>query len=304
MGIPFDITCEPIPIDNHKVLMQAYDASIHCYDYEENTLSETADTHPRHFRFQSSSLTFDQSRKLIYTYYLGCIRVINLRLQLFTWLCNFNGNSQTKIIFINDQLHIFGGHCSINHWIFDINTSKMTKGHLFLDLNTNQSEFRFNVKHIPSKNNILLYNADNKASIHEFCLMSLKWKKWSINIQRNISYESSMVITKDSKFMVLFGLDNKNNISVLNTESKEIQSSKIKMPLNKNYYSFIVSNNKNKDELLVSGFVKESLSSVFPQSLIVFTNNWFIFEEIHLIGKASNSSHLKINIDDIVASVA
>ena len=186
ISVPFEITCQPIPINQHKVLMQAYDASVHSLNCHENTLSETADTHPRHFRFQSSSLTFDKSRQLIYTYYMGCIRVINLRLEVFAWICNFNGNSHTKIIFIDDKLHIFGGHCTINHWIFDINSQKMIKGHQFLDLNiaNTNSEFKFNVEYVPSKNSILLYNADNNASIHEFCLMTLRWNKWNINILR------------------------------------------------------------------------------------------------------------------------
>ena len=111
----------------------------------------------------------------------------------------------------------------------------------------------------------------------------------------------------------LFGgstrLDDKDldNIYIFDTMDNKFRESKLKCPMTGRYFATI-SNNKDEEKLIVSGFVNDSYKTnefidlqIMPHYLIQLISNWYENQKVYLLRRNDDKPSLfTIKVDDIL----
>ena len=156
-------------------------------------------------------------------------------LSSYKQLSNSHNFAGSKMLCINNNIHIIGGNNGHNHYRFDLKTNKLTLIHTFIDDHTSENGINFkfsdkfighNILYLKHENCILLFVSERNTAIYKYSLVNnnndeSKWKKLDniSSIPKDIRH-SSVLLTKDSKYAILFVMETYGflmlNICILN----------------------------------------------------------------------------------------
>eukprot|EP01084_Bolivina_argentea_P129217 228244_1 len=312
---PFlDIACSPLAtIDGEFMIITALRNTYLIYKYDSNNKwSKIMDC----CKINGFRCTIDAHNKEIYAFDLEKrLSKINLITNTIQTLSDKHQTPTThrEIIYENNAIHLLTNH---TYSIFDSKSKQFKEMAKYNGI----SLLGWSSVFIKSRKSIITtIRSDNNTRtpfISEFSLQTLKWTNW----KRTAGYNSTIVSTKNQKYVIFFGgyYDNlsrnggwTNLIEILDVKNDVIKQSVIKCPITKILQAVLTSNDE-MDEMLTFGFVNHcfklpqlSQTQLLDYYLQKIIANYVCFEQIHIFDvnySTSTRSHWTINVDQIIQS--
>ena len=225
-------------------------------------------------------------------------------------------------IWMDSSCHIIGGGIDGNlHEIWNDNTKKLQHIHTFHEFArinpTNSGLTKFGLIYSSKRKELLLFGGQHQKDIHDqppldiiyrYSVSTRNWKKLDHKLPQKM-YDFGCAITKCQRYIIVlggepgedYGYRGCNEIFILKPATMQFIKSTIKLPFHGGCRAIIMED-KNKNDLLVHGFVKNEVNKYnmnIPFALIGLIGVWHSIEYIHVISKI-NGSHWKINVDAII----
>lgn len=256
------------------------------------------------------SVTFDPDSELIYLCgQEGQLFEIDLEKEQITELCsNVKCTHGEPVLFVvKNHIHIIS--VSGCHQIFQKDTHKLeTIGNITDYVLARMSPTIKRPKSMIIGGEYIDHENESKPGIVEYFWDKKQFEFWNIE---GIEDPVDIIATKNKQYLILFSLYSfVGNIFLYNIRNKKLIKTDIKIPDDCLYLA--IDSNKNRDDLLVFGYVQELFKSpeyqtipLLPYYLIKLIGKWISFENIHLTGVQEDeliTVHWKINIDKIFQS--
>ena len=131
--------------------------------------------------------------------------------------------------------------------------------------------------------------------------MKKTWTKSDVKLPFGM-YRFCAVITKGDQYVILLGNDLDKRILILDLRTMEFTQSKVELP--RSCCKAIVIENKNENNLLVHGFIRQEIINRYnmhiPLSLIGSVGQFHCIEYIHILYYRGGDNHYKINVDNVL----
>eukprot|EP01084_Bolivina_argentea_P107509 192221_1 len=231
--------------------------------------------------------------------------------------CEFHAtNTGSKIVFIDNQVHIIGGSGSHGNKHFINGTHSDT-----FPISGNSYQ-NFGMVYLKSKQLLLCMGGrSQKGILNELYFYSVAHKMWSWNssltdiqtIRLPVGlFHFGCVASKNEKYVIIFGgktcdyIDS-DTIYILNMDTKNWMKCNIACPVKGLYYAVNMSDEQRHD-LLCVGYINDvwkspSICSLvkLPLYLINIIKGYYNNEYIHLIERYGD--HWKIPLDNIIMNI-
>ena len=227
--------------------------------------------------------------------------------------------SAAKSIIINNELHIIGGgghgrHGRNGHLKYNQTQRRFELLHYLVDIMNIRRIIDHKIVQIKSKVYVMGgYNVGTRRfsdGIHEYDIINNSWSTLKITLPKPMGkFGCTTAINK--QYVLLFGgkrpdKNISNEIWIYTVHDKSFKKSRMKCPKKSPYRAFAI-NNRNKDELVTFGYVRniwkiyEIDDHLFPpQYLIRIIFNFYWREYVHLFEDQSVTVHWRIDVFDII----
>lgn len=291
--------------------------------------------YPDNLNIDSPASCIDYKLNIIYLYHSsGKLIKIFYKTKEIELISNMINLDNPRLCLIpdtnNSELHLIGGIINHKHLIFNEKEKKFKiYSSEFSRLPFTGGFNGFGLLHIPN-NNLLLLFGGHKDEIYSFNLLTKEWnktanKQYSIPEINNFGY----VMTLNQKYLILMGgllptnnsllipglnMDDiklNNKIFIMDLNKRKWYQCKILTPSYSRSFRAIIMNNDNKQEIIVSGYIRFNLlkniknNKLFPPSYIIkLIQTWYKNEYLHLMEYSWHSkSHWKIKLDYILNNI-
>ena len=169
---------------------------------------------------------------------------------------------------------------------------------------------------VGSRSNIVVVGHRKRVGsmIAEYSLATQQWNvwEWAYTEYRSGGFVAAM----DGRYILSFGgyldRDESDSILIYDVERKLCVESELKLPKKCAFCQAVLMTDRNRGELLTCGFIKRCYKAeefrnvlILPTALVLLIGKCFVMEFVHVImDSAKRGPHYRVNVDDILKSVA
>ena len=192
--------------------------------------------------------------------------------------------------------------------IYDPELKKMTQKNIAITCSSTNIEFSgHSMVHLKSQNKVLFMG----GKLRNIFIWDIINDKWSIIKGLQISesgyrYRAGIVVTKDEKYVVLFGGSQCDKIEIFDVDKQLICQSDIKCPEMVEYRAMLIDNCKQSD-IIIHGYLRKIWNNEEFNNLnntirlIMLMIRFYANEYVHLI-QINSGRHWRIQLRDLLSS--
>eukprot|EP01084_Bolivina_argentea_P302323 521817_1 len=212
------------------------------------------------------------------------------------------------LVNVDGIIHKIGGYNNAKHLIWNNEKNELLEIYDFNKEEGIEMIYAASAVYVPSKGIIVMFGA--ASHIWKYCIATNEWKK-----VKGITfgyYGHSVALSSDEAYIVIAGGHDKaynkvNMMHVLDIRDDNnyvLRKCSIKCPMS-GRHKIVRSGGGLKDQLLVTGYIKQSVKSLPALDIINLIQRWYYEETIHWIQRQNRTNykkqnHFVINIKQII----
>eukprot|EP01084_Bolivina_argentea_P245744 411374_1 len=317
-GFPSKYLTNPVFINNHEFVVAPTTDGIYKFNIRQNEWKKVLDYDsnlecyaPRY----GNKLFYDSQTQILYFWKSKDDELLQFDLKIGKLTSSSCLQHQPGLIYVEGELHQICTYTTKDHLIWDKQVKKLISFHIPRAFESFRMLRYHGLIYLNSMKCILLFGGEricrNTCSltdkIYEYSTTERKWRKLNI-LMPTQKAGFGMVATRNERYVIMFGGWKRDfcyytdEILIYDTKNKTFHESKAKCPA-KALFHATISNDTDRDSMIISGYVHSFDLKKFPICIIEFMAHFVCNQEIYLL-QYDGGSHWKINVDDILKDCA